>query len=75
MIITLDTNVGVAQDVAVIYVGTEEEPDENGTEVVVTMNIADDGEELVLGYVSGAHRAKTEMFIPLDRLKRLIESV
>ena len=70
--ITVDTKSGLAVDYARIYKGTADEPDEDGTEVVVTMMIGDDGDELIIEYESGPSRAKTQMFIPLDRLKKIV---
>lgn len=70
--LTLDTTNGLAVDYARIYKGTESEPDEDGIEVVLTMMLSDE-DELVLAYTEGSHRVTTRIFIPLDRLKKLIK--
>jgi hypothetical protein len=73
--IVVDKSAGIAIDFARIYVGTESEPDEDGKEVVVTMNIGDDLNDVIFEYESGPYRAKTRMFIPLDRLKQILAEV
>ena len=71
--ITTDTDAGIAVDYARVYKGTEDEPDEDGTQVVVTMTIGDDN-DFVLDWTDGPYRAKTQVFIPLERLKKLIKA-
>ena len=72
--ITADIKSGIAIDYARIYKGTESEPDEDGTEVVLTMSIGEDS-DIILGWASGTGRSKTQMFIPLERLKKIIDEV
>lgn len=72
--LTLDEVQGIATDHAVIYRGTEEEPDEDGTPVSLTMQIGDDLDELILTWVSGPHRTKTEVWVPLERLAKIIKA-
>jgi hypothetical protein len=67
--ITVDTESGLAIDFARLYKGTVEEPDEEGTEIVVTMTVEED--TLVIEWTN--HPTQTQLYIPLDRLKKIIK--
>jgi hypothetical protein len=60
----------LAIDFARLYKGTVDDPDEDGTEIVVTMSV-DDENTLVIGWKN--HPGMTQLYIPLDRLKKILK--
>jgi hypothetical protein len=64
----VDDNLAI--DFARLYKGTVDEPDEDGTEIVVTMSI-DEEDTLLIEWTN--HPSKTQLYIPLDRLKKILK--
>ena len=61
----------LAIDFARLYKGSIEEPDEDGTEIVVTVSVDDEDDDKTL-LIEWANRPyKTQLYIPLDRIKKL----
>jgi len=63
---------GIAVDHAMLYKGTKGEADDDGTKIVLSMTIGDEN-DFVLEWESGPNRAYYQLFIPIERLKKIIE--
>jgi hypothetical protein len=73
--ITLDVNQGMAREVCDLWKGTESEPAEDSTPVVVNMTVGDDNDYIMLSWIEGPNRAEVSLQLPLERLKAILDTV
>lgn len=73
--ITIDKSQGTATDQAEIWRGTVEEPATDPIRVVVDMAIGEDLDDITFTWTEGSHRAETNLIIPIERLKAIMEEL
>ena len=71
--LTLNTTDGVARDLGRIYKYAGDGEQDDGRDIVVTFTIGDDN-DLVIEYPDERGN-DVSIFVPLERLKKLIETV
>ena len=69
----VDEESKLAIDFARLYTGTADESDDDSVEIVVTMSVDDEGDDETLLIEWSNHPTKTQLFIPMERLKKILK--